>query len=100
MMDPKAMFPDMHHPVDLRKSRDFKRDARCRSRTEAGDKVTYYWVNFSRSQRGWSPRATMKQPEDAVASGDPYAEDVYELGLMISENFLKVSLFALRSELY
>lgn len=91
MMDPKAMFPDMHHPVALNKTQDFTRDAKFRSRTEAGSSLKYYWVNFQLSQLQPSERTVMKQPEGTSASGDLYTKDVRDLGMMIHENFLSVS---------
>ncbi|TCD60159.1 hypothetical protein EIP91_010630 [Steccherinum ochraceum] len=87
MMDPRPIFRELPHFVNMQKSRDFKRDVKG-SRAEAGDRVTYYWVNFAHAV---SERAAMKQPQrdDETAPQDAFAKDAFDLGSMVWSNFIE-----------
>lgn len=88
-MDPRPIFRDLPHFVNMQKSRDFKRDVKG-SRAEAGDKVKYYWVNFTHAV---SERAAMKQlqrDDETPSPQDALARDVFDLGSMVWSNFIEV----------
>ena len=92
MMDPTPMYPEMHHPVALDKSVDFQRNARHLSRAEAGNKLKYYWVDFSRAQHIVSERAAEKQKSRPTLAPleDPRANDIAKLRSMIYAHITQV----------
>lgn len=94
MMDPTPMYPEMHHPVALHKSVDFQHDARHLSRTEAGSKLKYYWVDFSRAQYIVSERAAGKQRSHPTLAPlrDSCADDAAKLRSMIYTYIIQVCL--------
>ena len=96
--DPSGMYPKGFHPVRLNRSRDFKGRAKSYTRTQRPTR--YYLVDFGSSHRYNSRNAL----DDPLPGGDntapeqqleglynPFRTDIYDLGNVIRERFLKVS---------
>lgn len=100
MMDPRPLYPQMFHPVDGLRDMDLGKMARNYSRTARPTK--YYFIDFGLSRRYTQDDAPFL--EDIIRGGDksapefqgglercdPFPTDIYCLGNMIRENFLKV----------
>ncbi|EGN92979.1 hypothetical protein SERLA73DRAFT_190357 [Serpula lacrymans var. lacrymans S7.3] len=99
MMDPTSFYIDAYHPFDPCMRRDFKGEARHRTRTQRPPK--YFFIDFGISRR-YDP--TDEQPlEDPIWGGDktvpefqrsnepqnPFYTDVYYLGNVIREDFIQ-----------
>ncbi|KAI0363369.1 hypothetical protein BV20DRAFT_147088 [Pilatotrama ljubarskyi] len=100
MMDPRAMFPEMYHPVATNKKRDFSGLAKSYTRTR---RPTRYLLTDFGLSRKYSADETNPQeipilgadrtvPEfqdDETTPRNPFPTDVYYLGNMIRQDFLK-----------
>ena len=97
MFDPSGMFPEGHHPVQLDRRPNFKGKAKRYSRTERPP--WYYLIDFGLSRR-YSSQNVMDEP---LRGGDrsapehqrgwrcnPFQTDIYYLGNLIRDNFMKV----------
>ena len=97
MFDPSGMYPQGCHPVQLDWSMDFKERAKRFSRTERPPR--YYFVNFGLS-RQYTSLDVLDEP---VCGGDksapehragrwcnPFRTDIYHLGNLIRECFMRV----------
>ena len=102
MMDPRPTFPDMFHPGDISRSRDFKSKAKFYTRTSRPTK--YLFIDFGLSVRfppGQDRRVIPIRGGDRTVpefewygikkEHDPFPVDVYYLGNLIREEFLQVS---------
>lgn len=102
MMDPRPTFPEMFHPGDMSKSRDFKSSAKFYTRTSRPTK--YIFIDFGLSirykpgqerkalpLRGGDKTVPEFQGDGLFAPYDPFPVDVYYLGNLIREQFLRVS---------
>lgn len=102
MMDPVPLFSEQPHPIDLRRSYDFKRKTRRYTRT--GHPTTYYYIDFGLSYRfsrqdGANPLVpvafggdkSVPEYKDPSTPKDPYKIDVYCLGNLIREDIMGVS---------
>jgi hypothetical protein len=101
MMDANPLYSIPYHPVKTDMRRDFKGKAKHSTRTQ--QPVKYYLTDFGIS-RHYEPDAIPL--EDPIWGGDktvpefqksdepcnPFPTDVYYLGNLIREDFLKVSL--------
>ena len=99
MLDPSEMYPDGYHPVQLNRSRDFKRRAKRHTRTERPPR--YYLIDFGLSRRYHSRDAL----DDPLRGGDksapehmrvgrcnPFRTDIYYLGNLVRTHFMQVRL--------
>ena len=102
-MDATPLLSEVPHPTFPRRSYDFKRKIKIRTRTEYP--VRYYIIDFGLS-RQFSPGDKLVAPvsyggdksvpeykDPARAVSNPFAIDVYCLGNMIREWFINVCLF-------
>jgi hypothetical protein len=109
MMDASALFPEGFHPVETSKTPNFRRRAPHFTRSECPPR--YYYVDFGIS-RQYKPE-DLPVKEDIILGGDksppehnanqpdspspnsyscdPFKTDIYFVGNMIRENFIKVS---------
>ena len=100
MMDPVPMFPKLYHPLSKISSMDLKGYAKYYSRTLRPTK--YYLIDFGLSRRYrpedgppreypiWGGDKTVPEFQHSDDPCDPFPTDIYYLGNMIRENFLKV----------
>lgn len=111
MMDPLPLYPNLYHPVDTRRTRDYTGIVKPFSRTE--HPTRYYLIDFGLSRR-YQPE-DLPVLEDIIMPGDktvpeyqgdaeacdPFPVDVYLIGNMIREKFLRVSslIFSVSDEL-
>lgn len=97
MLDPSNMYPEGFHPIKIDRSRDFKRRAKGYTRTQRPTR--YYLIDFGLS-RQYSSRDALDEP---LRGGDksapehrhgrpcnPFHTDIYYLGNLIREHFMKV----------
>ena len=99
MLDPSGMYPDGFHPIKINRTKDFKGKAPRYDRTQRSPR--YYFIDFGMS-RQYSSRNALDMP---LHSGDesafehrnvklrnPFHADIYYLGNLIRQRFLKVLL--------
>ena len=97
MLDPSGMYPKGFHPIQVNRRRDFR--GRARRFTRTSRPTRYYLIDFGLSRR-YSSRNALDQP---IRGGDksapehrlrnlcnPFHTDIYYLGNLIRERFLKV----------
>lgn len=97
MLDPSGMYPDGFHPIQINRSRDFKGNAERYDRTQRPPR--YYLIDFGLS-RQYSSRNAL---DDPLRGGDksapehqnrrrcnPFHTDIYYLGNLIRERFMRV----------
>lgn len=103
MMDPKPIWPQLHHPIVKLRSRDFKSSAKHRSRTM--HPTRYFLIDFGLSTRfnpddgepldygiiGGDKSVPELQNGGDLELKNPFPIDVYYLGNMLRKTFLKVS---------
>ena len=104
MFDPSGMYPNGYHPVQVNRSLNFKGRAKRYSRTERPPR--YYMIDFGLSRR-YSSRNALDDPlrggdKSAPEHGNgercnPFHTDIYYLGNLVREFFLKVRLTDLAS---
>ncbi|RPD78671.1 hypothetical protein L226DRAFT_551286 [Lentinus tigrinus ALCF2SS1-7] len=100
MYDPRTMYPNMYHPQDLSKTRDWKRGVKVYDRTSRP--VRYYFIDFGISRRynpeDGPPRehpilgGDKTAPEFKDWKGDlldPFPTDIYYIGNMIQRTLLQ-----------
>ncbi|KAI0709591.1 hypothetical protein C8T65DRAFT_739950 [Cerioporus squamosus] len=101
LMDAKPLLPNMWHFVAPWRTRDFKKFVRPGSRT--AHPVKYYWADFGLSRR-YSPddpnpmeypilggdKSVPEFEKDPGVPCNPFPTDVYYVGNLIREDFLKV----------
>ena len=106
MLDPSGMYPNSFHPVDPKKSKDFRRKAKRYSRTRRPTR--YLLIDFGHS-RLYDPAngPPLDQPlpggdksapehQDGKTPCNPFPTDVYYLGNLVREDYMQVqSLFYL-----
>jgi hypothetical protein len=104
MMDANPLYPIPYHPCETDMRRDFKGRVKHKTRTQRP--VKYYLTDFGISRRYEPDNIPLEVP---ILGGDktvpefqmsdeprnPFPTDIYYLGNLIREDFLKVS----RSEL-
>ncbi|KAH9937743.1 hypothetical protein B0H21DRAFT_758128 [Amylocystis lapponica] len=102
MVDPSSMYPKMYHPTAGLRTLDYKGTAKYYSRTERPSK--YYYVDFGHALKfdpadgppvqvplfGGDKSVPEFQGEGAREPGDPFPVDVYYLGNLIREDWLKI----------
>ena len=99
MLDPSGMYPDGFHPIKINRTKDFKGKAPRYDRTQRPPR--YYLIDFGLS-RQYSSRNALDRP---LRGGDksapehqdgrpcnPFHTDIYYLGNLVRERFLKVLL--------
>ena len=104
MLDPSEMFPDGFHPTQINRRTDFSGRARRHTRTQRPPR--YYLIDFGLSRR-YASRATFDEP---LRGGDrtapehqrggpcnPFQTDIYYLGNLIREEFIRVTFAGLDS---
>lgn len=97
MLDPSGIYPKGFHPVQINRRRDFR--GRAKRFTRTFRPTRYYLIDFGLSRR-YSSRNALDQP---IRGGDksapehrlrnlcnPFYTDIYYLGNLIREGFLKV----------
>lgn len=102
LMDPRPTFPNMYHPAEMGRTRDFQSSAKFYTRTSKPTK--YYFIDFGLSLKYNSDGRRLATPffggdrsvpefkgDGVYNQYNPFPTDVYYLGNMIRENFLKVS---------
>ena len=104
LMDATPILPDLWHFSAPRRTRDDKKFVSPRSRT--AHPVKYYWADFGLARR--YPPDDPNPLEDPIEGGDksvpefqqdpivpcnPFPTDVYYVGNLIREDFLKVRPF-------
>lgn len=104
MMDASAMYPNSFHPVDMKRNRNWKGNAKHYTRTRRPPR--YYFIDYGLSHR-YNPEdgpalelpmrgGDKSAPEHADSNYntpcDPFATDIYYLGNLIRERFIKVRL--------
>jgi serine/threonine protein kinase len=103
MLDPSDMYPESFHPVDIERSRDFRRKAKWYSRTRRPTR--YLLIDFGLSRqydpakgpplekplRGGDKSAPEHQ--DMNTPCNPFPTDVYYLGNLVREDYMQVYAF-------
>ncbi|KAI0065666.1 hypothetical protein BV25DRAFT_1581074 [Artomyces pyxidatus] len=100
MYDPSPMYADSYHPVETRRRRDWKGDAKYYTRTQRPPR--YYLIDFGLSRR-YNPadgpplemvlrggdKSAPEHRSPAPPPCNPFPTDIYYLGNLIRENFLQ-----------
>jgi serine/threonine protein kinase len=107
MLDPSNMYPESFHPVDIRRSKDFRRKAKWYTRTRCPTK--YVLIDFGLSRR-YDPAngppldkpyrggdKSAPEHQDRVTPCNPFPTDVYYLGNLIRERYMQVRKFPFSS---
>ncbi|KAI0745240.1 kinase-like domain-containing protein, partial [Earliella scabrosa] len=100
MMDPVPLLSDIPHPVHGRRSYDFQRKVKSRTRTE--HPTRYHYIDFGLSDKfnpgqphisAISIGGDKTVPEYADPSGlyNPFHADIYTLGNLVREHFVQKS---------
>ncbi|RPD78678.1 hypothetical protein L226DRAFT_457210 [Lentinus tigrinus ALCF2SS1-7] len=99
MYDPRPLFPDMYHPVETYKRRDWKGRAKYSTRTKCP--VRYYFIDFGLSRR-YDPKDGPPREHPVIGGDktvpefknwngqllDPFPTDIYYIGNMIRRTLL------------
>ncbi len=101
MLDPLNMFPESFHPAVIGRSKDFRRKAKWYSRTRCPTR--YLLIDFGLSRR-YDPAdgppldipvrggdKSAPEHQDRVTPCNPFPTDVYYLGNLVREDFMKVN---------
>jgi len=99
MLDPINMYPESFHPVDRKRSKDFRRKVKGYSRTRRPTR--YLLIDFGLSRR-YDPAAgpPLDQPlqggdksapehQDGKTPCNPFPTDVYYLGNLVRLDYIK-----------
>jgi hypothetical protein len=103
MLDPSSMYPESFHPARLSRSRDFRHKAKAYTRTRRPSR--YLLIDFGLSRyydpvngppldkplRGGDKSAPEHQ--DGKALCNPFPTDVYYLGNLIRDYFMRVRVY-------
>ena len=105
MLDPSNMYPESFHPVEMNRSRDFRRKAKWYSRTRRPTK--YLLIDFGLSRR-YDPAngppldkpyrggdKSAPEHQDTETFCNPFPTDVYYLGNLVREEYLQVCVVSL-----
>jgi hypothetical protein len=105
MLDPSDMYPKSFHPADIRRSKDFRRNAKGYSRTRRPPR--YLLIDFGLSRR-YDPAdgppsdvpirggdKSAPEHEEGKTSYNPFPTDVYYLGNLVREDYIEVCNFYL-----
>jgi hypothetical protein len=97
MLDPSGMYPEGFHPIKMDRCREFKSCAKRYTRTQRP--ARYYLIDFGLSRR-YDSRDALDEP---LRGGDksapehqhkvpcnPFHTDIYYLGNLVREHFIKV----------
>ena len=100
MLDPSNMYPKSFHPVDMGRSKDFRRKAKGYSRTRRPSQ--YLLIDFGLSRR-YDPAdgppvdvpirggdKSAPEHQDGNTSYNPFPTDVYYLGNLVREDYMEV----------
>ncbi|TFY66061.1 hypothetical protein EVG20_g5022 [Dentipellis fragilis] len=104
MMDATHLYPDLWHPSDIHKRRDWKGKAKHYTRTQCP--VKYYFIDYGLSEqydrekaRTWPPlelpvhggdkSAPENQEKNYNIPCNPFATDIYYIGNLVRENFIQ-----------
>ena len=100
MFDPSGMYPQGFHPTKINRSRNFKGRAKRFTRTQRPPR--YYLIDFGLSRQYHSREALdmplrggdKSAPEHRKANQwcNPFYTDIYYLGNLVREEFMKVKL--------
>ena len=99
MMDATQLYPIPYHPCAGYMRRDFKGPAKHKTRTQRP--VKYYLIDFGISRRYepdvvpledpiWGGDKTVPEFQNSDEPCNPFPTDVYYLGNLIREDFIKV----------
>ncbi len=111
LMDARPILPNLWHFAAPRRTRDDKKFVSPGSRT--AHPVKYYWADFGLSRR-YSPddpnplehpimggdKSVPEFQKDPYSPCNPFPTDVYYVGNLIREDFLKVGNFPMRYGLH
>jgi len=99
MLDPSNMYPESFHPVEIGRSKDFRRNAKGYSRTWRPTR--YLLIDFGLSRR-YDPAngppldrpfrggdKSAPEHQDGQTYCDPFPTDVYYLGNLVREHYIK-----------
>ncbi|OCH93150.1 hypothetical protein OBBRIDRAFT_749934 [Obba rivulosa] len=99
MMDPKPLYPDMYHPLSSHLKRDYSGPAKHYTRTKRPTRYLYIDFGISRKYSAeenspledpiWGGDKTVPEFHRSNDPCDPFPTDIYYLGNMIREYFLK-----------
>jgi hypothetical protein len=106
MMDPRKLYPNGFHPVDI--DYDYKRNRFARHWTRTERPPKYFLIDFGLSRfydpkygppldlpvRGIDKTAPEVQGDRYNEFCNPFATDIYYAGNMIKTQFVEVSIFA------
>ncbi|KAA1473369.1 hypothetical protein DENSPDRAFT_802484 [Dentipellis sp. KUC8613] len=104
MMDATRLYPDLWHPSNIHKRRDWKGKAKHYTRTECP--VKYYFIDYGLSEQynretasTWPPlelpvhggdkSAPENQEKNYNTPCNPFATDIYYIGNLVRENFIQ-----------
>jgi hypothetical protein len=100
MLDPSRMYPQSFHPVDIGRSKDYRRSAKKYTRTRRPPR--YFLIDFGHS-RQYDPAngPPLDQPlmggdksapehQDQTKLCNPFPTDVYYLGNLVREDYIQV----------
>ncbi|EGO02248.1 hypothetical protein SERLA73DRAFT_178094 [Serpula lacrymans var. lacrymans S7.3] len=99
MMDASSLYIDAFHPYDPDMRRDFKGEARHRSRTQCPPK--YFFIDFGISRRYdpgdeapledpiWGGDKTVPEFQRSIEPQNPFYTDIYYIGNVIREDFIQ-----------
>jgi hypothetical protein len=104
MLDPANMYPDSFHPVDMRRSKDFRHKVKGYSRTWRPTR--YFLIDFGLSRR-YDPAdgpplddplrggdSTAPEHQDGKTPCNPFPTDVYYLGNLVRRYYIQVRVFS------
>lgn len=100
MLDPTNMYPESFHPVDMRRSKDFRHAVKGYSRTRRPTR--YLLIDFGLS-RLYDPALgppldeplqggdkSVPEHQDGQTPCNPFPTDVYYLGNLVRQEYIKV----------
>ena len=100
MLDPSNMYPESFHPVEIDRSKDFRRKAKWYSRTRRPTR--YLLIDFGLSRR-YDPAdgppleiplrggdKSAPEHQDMKTPCNPFPTDVYYLGNLVREDYMEV----------
>jgi len=105
MLDPSNMYPESFHPVEINRSKDFRRKPKWYSRTRRPTK--YLLIDFGLSRR-YDPAdgppfdkpyqggdKSAPEHQDTEIFCNPFPTDVYYLGNLVREEYIQVCVVSL-----
>ena len=109
MLDPTNMYPDYFHPVDMRRTKDFRHQVKGYSRTRRPTR--YLLIDFGLSRQydlSHGPPldeplhggdSTAPEHQDGKTPCNPFPTDVYYLGNLVRRYYIQVRVFSFFNEI-